>query len=188
MSESGNKYEYRSYTVEEISHLLEISDEREKAIILILASTGMRVGAVHPLRLKDIKRWAIDKQGNYIYQFNVYSSSSKFRYYTFCTPECALAIDRYLELRKIFGAKLIKTETGWEPSNTFLIIIAFNKKYSNHNPAYFTYALGTQLTPAGQQALLCLGGGAVITLSSLVNPTDAALAAGIQAAGQKVCP
>ena len=54
--------------------------------------------------------------------------------------------------------------------------------------AYFTYALGTQLTTAGQQALLCLGGGAVITRSSSVNPTDAPLAAGIQAAGQKVCP
>jgi len=33
-----------------------------------------------------------------------------------------------------------------------------------------TYVQGTQLTPAGQQALLCLGGGAVITLASLVNP------------------
>jgi integrase len=139
MSEAENKYEYRSYTVEEISHLLEISDEREKVIIFLLASTGMRVGAVHPLQLKDLKRWVIDEQGNYIYQFNVYSSSSKFRYYTFCTPECAMAIDRYLELRKIFGEKLIKTETGWEPSNTYLIIRSFNKKYSYHNPIPITY-------------------------------------------------
>jgi hypothetical protein len=54
--------------------------------------------------------------------------------------------------------------------------------------AYFTYALGTQLTTSDQQDLLCLGGGVVITLSSLVNLTDAALTAGIQAAGQKVCP
>jgi hypothetical protein len=45
--------------------------------------------------------------------------------------------------------------------------------------AYFTYALGTQLTTAGQQALLCLTGGAVKTLYLLVNPTNAALAAGI---------
>jgi len=37
MSESENKYEYRSYTVEEISRLLHFSDEHEKAIILILA-------------------------------------------------------------------------------------------------------------------------------------------------------
>jgi hypothetical protein len=51
-----------------------------------------------------------------------------------------------------------------------------------------TYAQGTQLTPAGQQALLCLGGGAVTTLASLVNPSNSLLAKGIQLAGQKVCP
>ena len=86
MSESENKYQYRSYTTEEISRLLDISDEREKTVILLLASTGMRVGALHPLRLKDIKKWVIDEHGNYVYQIQVYSSSSKYRYYTYCTP------------------------------------------------------------------------------------------------------
>jgi len=133
MSESENKYEYRSYTVEEISRLLEVSDEREKAIILILSSTGMRVGAVHHLRLKDLRRWTIDEKGNYIYQIQVYSSSSRYHYYTFCTPECALAIDNYLEFRRRYGEKLIKTETGWAPSNTHLIIRAFNKRSYYHN-------------------------------------------------------
>jgi integrase len=140
MSESENKYEFRSYTIEEISRLLEISDEREKAIILLLASTGMRVGAVHPLRLKDLKRWAVDENGSYIYQIQVYSSSSsKYRHYTFCTAECALAIDNYLEFRKRYGEKLIKTETGWGPPNTYLIIRAFNKKSYYHNQIPITY-------------------------------------------------
>ncbi|MGD9672131.1 MAG: hypothetical protein AB7U98_01475 [Candidatus Nitrosocosmicus sp.] len=128
MSESENKYEYRSYTSEEIGRLLSICDERERAIILLLSSTGMRVGAVHPLRLKDLKRWRIDKQEAYIYQIQVYSSSSKYRYYTFCTPECAVAIDNYLELRQRYGENLIKTETGWAPQNAHLIIRAFNRK------------------------------------------------------------
>jgi integrase len=128
MSDSENKYEYRSYTAEEIGRLLSISDERERAIILLLSSTGMRVGAVHPLRLKDLKRWKTDKQDSYIYQIQVYSSSSKYRYYTFCTPECAVAIDNYLELRQRYGEKLIKTETGWGPQNAYLIIRAFNRK------------------------------------------------------------
>ena len=105
MSESENKYEYRSYTAEEIGRLLLTCDERERAIILILSSTGMRVGAVHPLRLKDLKRWKIEKQDTYIYQIQVYSSSSKYRYYTFCTPECAVAIDNYLELRQHYTVK-----------------------------------------------------------------------------------
>ena len=134
MSESENKYEYRSYTAEEIGRLLLTCDERERAIILILSSTGMRVGAVHPLRLKDLKRWKIEKQDTYIYQIQVYSSSSKYRYYTFCTPECAVAIDSYLELRQRYGEKLIKTETGWGPQNASLIIRAFNRKSFYFNP------------------------------------------------------
>jgi integrase len=134
MSDSENKYEYRSYTAEEIGRLLLTCDDRERAIILILSSTGMRVGAVHPLCLKDLKKWIIDEQGNYIYQIQVYSSSSKYRYYTFCTPECAVAIDSYLELRKRYGEKLIKTETGWNPSNAYLIIRAFNRKSFYFNP------------------------------------------------------
>ena len=134
MSDSENKYEYRSYTAEEIGRLLSISDERERAIFPLLSSTGMRVGAVHPLRLKDLKRWKIDKQDTYIYQIQVYSSSSKYRYYTFCTPECAVAIDNYLELRQRYGDNLVKTETGWGPQNAYLIIRAFNRKSFNFIP------------------------------------------------------
>ena len=139
MSESENKYEYRSYTTEEISRLLEISDEREKVIILLLASTGIRVGAVYPLLFKGLKKWVIDENGNYIYQVQVYSSSSKYRYYTFCSPEYALAIDTYLEFRKRYGEKLVKTETGWGPANTPLIIRAFNKRSNYHNSIPITY-------------------------------------------------
>ena len=128
MSESENKYEYRSYTAEEIGRLLLTCDERERAVTLILSSTGMRVGAVHPLRLKDLKRWKVEKQATYIYQIQVYSSSSKYRYISFCTPECATAIDHYLELRQHYGENLIKTETGWGPPNSHLIIRAFNRK------------------------------------------------------------
>lgn len=139
MSESENKYEYRSYTPTEIASLLNISDEREKTIILILASTAMRVGAVHPLRLKDLKRWKVNEQDGYIYQIEVYSSSSKFKYYTFCTPECAVAIDNYLELRCRYGERLIRTETGWGPPNAYLIIRAFNRRSLYHNPIPITY-------------------------------------------------
>ncbi len=139
MSEAENKYEYRSYTVIEIDSLLSISDEREKAIILLLASTGMRVGAVHPLRLRDLKKWIIDDQGTYVYQIQVYSSSSKYRYYTFCTPECASAIDNYLELRQRYREELKKTEFGWGPSNAYLIVRAFNRRSINHIPLPITY-------------------------------------------------
>ena len=86
MSDFENKYEYRSYTTDEISSLLNISDEREKMIILLLASTGMRVGALPQIKLKDLKKWEIKENNQYVYQIQVYSSSSKYRYMTFCTP------------------------------------------------------------------------------------------------------
>ncbi len=111
----------------------------EKVIILLLASTGIRVGAVHPLLFKDLKKWVIDENGNYIYQIQIYSSSSKYRYYTFCSPECAIAIDKYLEFRKRYGEKLVKTETGWAPADAHLIIRAFNKRSNYHNPIPITY-------------------------------------------------
>ena len=46
LGEQENKYEYRFYTLEEISSLLSLCDERGKAIVLLMASTGMRVGAL----------------------------------------------------------------------------------------------------------------------------------------------
>ena len=98
-------------------------------ILLILVSTGMRVGAVHPLRLKDIKNCVEYMKTVTIFtKLQAYSSSSKYRYYTYCTPECALAIDSYLDLRQRYGEKLIKTETGWNPPDAHLIIRAFNRK------------------------------------------------------------
>ena len=101
VGEQENKYEYRSYTREEISNLLSLCDERGKVIVLLMASTGMRVGALPEIKIKHLKRIKIDKNNNtYIYQIQVYANSKKYAYKTFCTPECAQAIDRYLEYRK----------------------------------------------------------------------------------------
>lgn len=134
MSDSENKYEYRSYTTDEISSLLSVSDEREKMIILLLSSTGMRVGALPQIKLKDLKKWKIEGNDQYLYQIQVYSSSSKYRYFTFSTPECALAIDNYLDLRRRFGENLEKTPTGWNPPNSYLAIRAFNRRAGSYTP------------------------------------------------------
>ncbi len=134
MSDSENKYEYRSYTTDEISSLLSISDEREKMIILLLSSTGIRVGALPQIKLKDLMKWEIEGKDQYIYQIQVYSSSSKYRYFTFCTPECALAIDNYLDLRRRFGENLEQTRRGWNPPNSYLAIHAFNRRAEFYTP------------------------------------------------------
>lgn len=56
LGEQENKYEYRSYTHAEISKLLSLCDLRGKVIVLLLASTGMRIGALPELRFKHLKR------------------------------------------------------------------------------------------------------------------------------------
>ena len=99
LGEQENKYEYRSYTIEEISSLHSLCDERGKAIVLLMASTGMRVGALPWLKLKHLKRHDLE-DGKYVYRIQVYATSRKDSYFTFCTPECAKAIDSYLFYRK----------------------------------------------------------------------------------------
>lgn len=102
--ESG--HEDRAYTNEEIQQILSKCDERARVIVLLMASTGMRVGAVNTLRIKDLV-----KIPNYnLYKITVYPNSPKDRYYTFCSPECASAIDSYLQYRQRFG-ETIKPQT-----------------------------------------------------------------------------
>lgn len=125
-----SKYEYRGYTHEEIKGILSVCDDRGKTIILLMASTGMRVGALPEIKLKHLKRWNIDSSSRHIYQIKVYANSPKYRYNCYTTPEAAEAIDRYLEQRKRCGDNIKQdTESGnWLPSDSFLIIQNFSKE------------------------------------------------------------
>ncbi len=93
--------EDREYTYEEIAKLLSIADLKYKAIILLMASSGIRVGAIPSLRIRDLT-----KVSNYdIFKIVVYRKT-RDEYYTFCTPECYDAVTEYLEYRKRFGEVL----------------------------------------------------------------------------------
>lgn len=80
------KFEYRSYTHEEINTILSWGDERTKASVLLMASTGMRVGALPDIKLKHLKRRDIGNDdsgvglGQYVYQITVYANSPKLAY------------------------------------------------------------------------------------------------------------
>lgn len=89
----------RGYTIEEISQLLSVCDLRFKLVVYIFSSTGIRLGALPPLKLKHIKK--IDN----LYQFTIYENSAE-EYITFCTPECSLWLEAYLEYRQRAGEKL----------------------------------------------------------------------------------
>jgi integrase len=91
----------RAYTYQEIKKILDISDLRMKTIILLMASSGMRIGAIPLLRLRNVEK--VDS----VYKIIVYEGTNE-QYYTFCTPECASFIDAYLEHRKQNGENLHK--------------------------------------------------------------------------------
>jgi integrase len=86
------------YIYEEIHKMLDKADERKRLCVLLLCSTGMRRGTLPQLRYGDLK-WIEDYQ---IYEIKVYSGFQE-EYTTFCTPECARAINSYLDFRKRYG-------------------------------------------------------------------------------------
>jgi site-specific recombinase XerD len=96
---SNTAVEDRVYTKEEIIQLLDHADLRMKVIILIMLSSGIRVGGLAELKIKDLEY--IEKYQ--IYKINVYSYDSNEKYVTYCTPECASTINKYLEYRKKLG-------------------------------------------------------------------------------------
>lgn len=110
---------------------MSLSDERGKAVELLMASTGTRVGALRDLKFKHLKRWSIGAALNlFVYQVRVYANSPKSRYTTFCTPECASALDRYFALRNRYGENLKQDPiTGdWEPADSYVFIKDFSKE------------------------------------------------------------
>jgi site-specific recombinase XerD len=66
-----------------------------RVVILLLASTGMRIGAIPDLKLKHLTK--IEEFS--LYQITVYENT-KDEYYCFCSPECANAIDSYMAYRE----------------------------------------------------------------------------------------
>jgi integrase len=93
--------QYRSYTRDEISKLLSIADLRNRCIILLMASSGIRVGAIPGLIIKPLKR--LDDGLGIL---TVYAESKKYTYNTLVTQECVSIIDEHLAQRRKFGETL----------------------------------------------------------------------------------
>lgn len=94
--------EDRPYTREEIGKLINAAHSlRDKAIILLLSSSGLRIGGLLKLRLKDLT----PLPGYDIYRIIVYKKTRE-QYTTFCTPEARRMLDQYLDFRRRMGEKL----------------------------------------------------------------------------------
>jgi integrase len=99
--------EDRPYTREEIHQLLNVCDLRMRALVLLLASTGMRIGALPSLKVGDISdvlhTCGTDHSNGG--RVTVYAGT-KDKYITFMTPECRKAVNDYLEFRKKSGERI----------------------------------------------------------------------------------
>jgi Phage integrase family len=97
---------YRSYTKEEIKKLLSIADPRDRCIILLMASSGIRVGAIQTLKVKSVKR--LDGEVGIV---TVYPESKDSVYATLVRPEFLTSLDEYLKYRQSQGEKI--TDESW---------------------------------------------------------------------------
>lgn len=88
----------RAYTTEEIQRMLEYADYRTRVVILLMSSSGMRLGAIPEIRLKHLDQVKDES----IYAIVVYEKTVG-EYITYCTPECKAAIDGYLDYRQRAG-------------------------------------------------------------------------------------
>ena len=91
----------KAYTHEQIKKILDVSDLRMKIVVLLMASTGCRVGALPSLKIRNLEKI----QEFNLYKITMYEGSNE-PYTTFCTPECTSIIDSYLEFRESNGEKL----------------------------------------------------------------------------------
>ena len=95
-----NIIEDKPYTREQIKKLIDRAVLRDKATIALMASSGMRRGALPHLRLRDMEH--IEKYD--ILKFNVYKKEQE-SYTTYCTPECTQLINQYLRWREKLGER-----------------------------------------------------------------------------------
>ena len=87
-----------AYTHEQINKVLSVCNLRSRAIVLIYCSTGIRLSALPPMKLRNIQKLGDS------YKFTVYENDEE--YYALCTPECAAAIDAYFQFRERYFEQL----------------------------------------------------------------------------------
>jgi hypothetical protein len=113
----------RAYTSEQLLTALQTADARMRMILLILSSTGARIGSLPDLVLGNLTK--LPAYG--LYKIDFYEGTNH-EYYSFTTREAAAGIDSYLSYRQRCGEKITfneKTQT-WEPYDAPLIRLTFD--------------------------------------------------------------
>jgi hypothetical protein len=108
-----------AYSTEQIQAALQNADQRMRMIILLLSSTGARIGSMPGLVLRNLVK--LPDYG--LYRITFYEGTNH-DYYWFVTKECATTgIDTYLQYRQRCGEKISfnKDTQRWEPGDVPLI-------------------------------------------------------------------
>lgn len=148
-----SSYRNRPYTMEEVRAILDsCPDERTKVIIELMLSTAVRIGAIPGLRICDLTPVSI--AGYDLYKIDVYASSRKDTYPTFCTPACRKAIESYLDYRRRLGENIPPLPSSTSKSPLVRELFNVKKPYFIEAPKPATERI---LQLAIEKALLIAG-------------------------------
>ena len=104
--------------IAEIEKLLEYPDRRIKPIVLVMISSGMRVGSWNYLKWGDIS--PVIRHGSIISaKIKLFNTKTNSYYHSYITPEAYLAVKDWMEFRGSFGEKI--TFDSWVMRNLWQI-------------------------------------------------------------------
>lgn len=123
----GSRYSNdRPPTREEINKLLGYPDRRIKPVVLIMVSSGIRVGSWNYLKWGDIV--PITNNGvNIAAKIKVFNTKAQKYYVSFITLEAYNAVKEWMDFRASFGEKI--TDDSWVMRNLWQIK---SQKYGNY--------------------------------------------------------
>lgn len=100
----------RTPTIDEIHKLMEFGDIRIKPIVLVMISSGIRLGAWHYLKWKHVIPIS-DPTGKIIAAKLIVYAGEPEQYFTFMTPEAFASLKEWMDFRESYGEKI--TGESW---------------------------------------------------------------------------
>lgn len=90
-----------AWTLPQIQKMLSnTTDHRTIALVLFLASSGVRIGAIPDMKIKHLRKMDLNCYGLTVY------AGTKDEYFSFLTPEASEALDSYFDKRRQDGEYL----------------------------------------------------------------------------------